>query len=94
MSELGYLWVYVVDREAMKAAWSEPGPIKVIRRMVTISDKCPQCGRERGRPELVRFYESGQWYMSHVWKNPCGHVDLYPRVLEEARAMETKPCNS
>ena len=52
---------------------------------VEIDDKCPICGGPRGEPYNHRFYECGDWYSVDRWDNPCGHIDKYRDVLEEAQ---------
>jgi hypothetical protein len=51
---------------------------------VVISANCPVCGQRRGTPTPRNFCEDGEWVVVDVWKNPCGHKDLYPDVLREA----------
>lgn len=77
--------VRVVDREAMRRLWGTPS-YRVIIREVEISDRCPVCGGPRGEPEGHNFVEGGQGHPVHKWSNPCGHVDKYSAVLEEAAA--------
>ncbi|MFK0063434.1 hypothetical protein ACIQTN_29915 [Streptomyces werraensis] len=54
---------------------------------VTIAARCPRCGGPRGvdtvRP--FRFVHDGDHLVVHRWTNPCGHEDLYPAVVAEAR---------
>ena len=75
--------VTVVDREAMSRAWGH-GLNQVITRTVRIADRCPICGRYRGKPNLMNFRDDGESYAVHVWNNPCGHIDHYDKVLLEA----------
>lgn len=53
---------------------------------VTVDWFCPVCGGPRGEPRGHNFHEDGEWFFCHQWVNPCGHVDLYPQVAEEAKA--------
>jgi hypothetical protein len=53
---------------------------------ITISDRCPVCGRKRGEPVLRRYCDDGEWYSVHNWTNPCGHIDMYPDVIREYKA--------
>ncbi len=55
---------------------------------VEVSDKCPVCGKERGKPWDYHFYEDGYTFTVSRWNNPCGHIDYYRKVLEEARALK------
>jgi hypothetical protein len=57
---------------------------------IEISDKCPQCGGNRGKPYGFNFYEDGDWFFVNCWKNPCGHVDYYPDVIKEAESSPKK----
>lgn len=73
-----YMSVIVVKREG----WN------VHTVAVNISKKCPVCGGPRGEPTWHRFCEDGEWLTVNVWKNACGHVDLYKDVLIEAGIEE------
>ena len=53
---------------------------------VTISDNCPVCGEQRGKPYNHIFCEDGEWYSCDKWENPCGHIDYYRDVLKEAES--------
>jgi len=57
---------------------------------VEISDKCPVCGGPRGLPTWHHFCEDDNWLTVNVWKNECGHVDLYKDVLVEAGIVEVE----
>lgn len=76
--------VTVVDRGAMEKAWGTPKLYTVITRTIEISDYCPICGRERGKPGVRHLIEDGYPYIVHVWANPCGHVDKYLDVIKES----------
>ncbi|MFF2940260.1 hypothetical protein ACFVSQ_10495 [Streptomyces niveus] len=54
---------------------------------VTVEARCPMCGGPRGWDTVKpnRFPEDGEWYTADEWENPCGHLDLYPAVLQESR---------
>lgn len=58
--------------------------IRIVQ--VTISDKCPVCGGQRGKPYNHNFCEDGDWYSCDKWDNPCGHIDKYSDVLQEAQS--------
>ena len=73
--------VLVVDR----SQW-ERGPYPIIRA-VTVDWTCPVCGGPRGEPRGYNFYEDGDTYHCHRWDNPCGHVDLYEIVINEAQRL-------
>lgn len=57
---------------------------------VTVDTACPRCGAPRGfdtiRPHVFRH--DGETFEVDVWDNPCGHVDLYPDVVAEARGRD------
>jgi hypothetical protein len=76
--------VTVRDRSA-EAAWGN-GPTKPVTRTVTISAFCqvPDCGQRRGEPGGLSSHDDGASYWVQVWANPCGHVDSYADVVEEA----------
>jgi hypothetical protein len=84
MGEISEMVVTVVDREAMRKLWGTPGLFKVITKTVEIGDKCPVCGGLRGTPVKRPFCEDEDFYSVDCWVNPCGHIDYYPNVLEEA----------
>ena len=79
--------VTIVDREAIKRDWGQGFNGVMAHYLVTvdIADTCPTCGQPRGEPRLTRQCEDGDWYSVHQWSNPCGHIDLYRKVLTEAR---------
>lgn len=82
------LTVTVVDREAMNRTWGTPSFFGVARVTVDIAPLCPECGRRRGKPTPQTFHEFGEHYSADTWTNPCGHVDQYADVLEEARELK------
>lgn len=55
---------------------------------VTISNYCPRCGKPRGTPMDKTFFLDGFSYTVDYWQNPCGHMDMYYEVLEEAERMK------
>lgn len=77
--------VTVRDRSA-ESPWGS-GPVNPATRQVTISAYCPQCGQHRGDPQGRNQVDDGARYWVQVWKNPCGHVDRYTAVIEEARRL-------
>ncbi|MEU6709905.1 hypothetical protein ABZ897_00385 [Nonomuraea sp. NPDC046802] len=77
--------VRVRDRAA-ESPWGS-GPTNPIVRQVTISATCPRCGGERGTPRNLNQYDDGVHYAVDVWKNPCGHNDMYRDVVIEAREL-------
>jgi hypothetical protein len=75
--------VTVIDRMAMREAWGNGG-YYLMTREIEISDNCPTCGSKRGIPRSHQTYEDGDVAWSHVWDNPCGHIDFYSSVIMEA----------
>lgn len=55
-------------------------------RTVTMGAFCPECGGPRG--DTVRF-RTGVWSYDG-WTNPCGHLDEYIAILEEAELLARK----
>lgn len=76
--------VRIRDRAA-EAPWGS-GPNRPVIRTVTIAATCPRCGGPRGTPRNLNQHDDGEWYSTHVWDNPCGHVDAYADVAKEADA--------
>lgn len=53
---------------------------------VKIARVCPVCGGKRGTDLLnVRSYDGSRILFVHGWHNPCGHIDKYDAVREEAQ---------
>lgn len=73
------------DRAA-ESSWGS-GLTNPAVREVEISPTCPECGGPRGEARSMRQHEDGATYYVDVWKNPCGHVDMYRDVAEEARRL-------
>lgn len=46
---------------------------------------CPVCGGPRGEVKNVRSYDGSRILYCNGWSNPCGHIDKYYMVREEAR---------
>ena len=74
--------VTVVDR----SGWGTSGAYPAFQT-VKIADACPECGGPRGKPYNYNFSEDGGFYSCYKWDNPCGHVDKYGDVLNEARRL-------
>ena len=45
---------------------------------------CPVCGEPRGEPHPVLSYDGSLRMIVHGWFNPCGHVDKYNDLRNEA----------
>lgn len=76
--------VWIRDR-AREAPWGS-GLLNPVVRPVTISAYCPRCGGPRGKPRNLNQCEDGAYYSVDVWANPCGHLDRYVDVANEADA--------
>ena len=77
--------VRIRDR-ASESPWGV-GPVNPCVRTVTISDRCPVCSGERGAPSNLNQCDDGAYYSVDVWRNPCGHVDLYENVARESAVL-------
>lgn len=55
---------------------------------VTIPWACPECGGPRGEPHPAVSYDGSRQLACEGWTNPCGHVDYYSAVRQEAKALE------
>lgn len=53
---------------------------------VTLFWTCPVCGGPRGEPHDARSYDGSRILHCDGWRNPCGHIDYYDDVRNEARA--------
>lgn len=71
-------------KDKMKVTVIERHGLDLCLTTVSISNRCPVCGGERGKPYWYHFCEDGDWYDVQRWDNPCGHVDKYSDVLKEA----------
>lgn len=80
------LTVTIRDRATENANWGQPGLFSPVLRTVTISDRCPICDGPRGEPAKRPFYEDGVSFAVDCWTNPCGHLDRYADVLNEAQS--------
>jgi hypothetical protein len=77
--------VTIRDRSA-EAPWGV-GPTSPVVRTLTISASCPTCSARRGQPSTLRQHDDGCTYYVDVWTNPCGHLDRYEAVVDEARSI-------
>ena len=59
-----------------------------------IGDKCPTCGGPRGETHKGFSFDGSRRLTVDVWQNPCGHVDYYWAVREEARALLVAASNA
>ena len=85
MNDNETMTVTVRDRSS-EAPWGA-GMTNPVTRKITISAFCPVCGGRRGEPRGLNSCDDGAYYWVQVWDNPCGHVDAYADVVNEARAM-------
>lgn len=70
-------------RDTRFDSWGH-GLTRAIVRSVTIADTCPVCGGPRGTARNANQCDDGEFYSVDVWDNPCGHIDHYNAVLNEA----------
>ena len=55
---------------------------------VILKWNCPTCGEPRGEPHDARSYDGSRILYCHGWENPCGHIDKYDKLREEANSNE------
>jgi hypothetical protein len=58
----------------------------IASRAVVLEWNCPICGKPRGEVYETFSYDGSRRLSCHGWSNPCGHVDKYSAVREEADA--------
>jgi hypothetical protein len=58
---------------------------------VTVDWVCPECGAPRGEPYKALSYDGSRRLGVDSWRNPCGHIDGYPSVREEAGVASCSP---
>ncbi|SKM37241.1 Uncharacterised protein [Mycobacteroides abscessus subsp. abscessus] len=51
---------------------------------LTLAWACPRCGGDRGEPKRMTWYPTSGPVQVDGWKNPCGHLDTAPALIEEA----------
>ena len=54
---------------------------------VEISDYCPKCGKRRGKPFQAVSFDGSRSVACDGWRNPCGHIDYYEDVVQEAKKL-------
>lgn len=59
---------------------------------VTLDWKCPKCGGPRGEPFDTISFDGSRRLHCHGWRNPCGHIDYYNDVRDEARSNGLNAC--
>lgn len=47
--------------------------------------RCPVCGGFRGEIRQVKSYDGSLVLFCNGWTNPCGHIDKYVNLLQEAK---------
>jgi len=47
---------------------------------------CPRCGKPRGEIKKGRSFDGSLSVRVDTWENPCGHIDKYFEVRNEANA--------
>ena len=56
----------------------------MFTRTVTLAWRCPVCGEARGVVTKGLSFDGSQRLVVDTWLNPCGHVDKYEAVRQEA----------
>ncbi|MFD8820841.1 hypothetical protein ACFV1C_00480 [Streptomyces sp. NPDC059605] len=81
------------DRMTVRVRHSDPAPSDLGVVTVTVATRCPACGGPRGWDTIqpYSFQVGDEEYTADTWTNPCGHMDLYPHVLEESRTRQLPP---
>lgn len=51
---------------------------------LTLAWACPACGGPRGEVFRTHSFDGSRRQTVDGWKNPCGHVDMYADVRQEA----------
>lgn len=60
---------------------------------------CPECGGQRGEiydAVSISMDKNGRFGKPldcHGWNNPCGHIDDYPSLIEEAERSKVEDIN-
>lgn len=54
------------------------------KQRVHLAWRCPTCGGPRGEPGPAFSFDGSRRLNVDGWKNPCGHVDKYADLREEA----------
>ena len=54
---------------------------------VELEWRCPVCGGPRGDVRRVLSYDGSRRLECDGWTNPCGHVDKYWAVRQEAKQL-------
>lgn len=52
---------------------------------VTLKWVCPVCGEKRGKVQQSYSFDGKFKLFCDTWRNPCGHVDKYCNLREEAK---------
>jgi len=76
--------MHVTVRDSRSETELGDGPFRPVTRPVTIPARCPQCGRPRGPVTGFNNSEDGVRWWTNVWRNECGHTDMYENVVAEA----------
>lgn len=58
----------------------------MFKTTVKIFDYCPKCGKKRGTDTIHKgfSYDGSLRLTVDCWSNPCGHIDKYSDVRQEA----------
>lgn len=52
-----------------------------------LSNFCPDCGRQRGKPQMFAETVEGRTYRYHRWVNECGHQDDENKLFAEMESQ-------
>lgn len=85
--------ILVAVRDRAKEAPRGSGPTSPCVRVVRIAATCP-CGGPRGEARHIPQHDDGASYWVDVWENPCGHLDRYADVLQEAEHFDAPAANA
>ena len=55
-----------------------------------ISNKCPKCGKQRGKIFGTHSFDGSRRMNVDGWMNKCGHIDYYSDVRKEGKKVAYK----
>ncbi len=75
--------------EIPRVSEHEGYPGNIIR--VNLKWVCPVCGAVRGNTVRSFSFDGSRRLGVDAWLNPCGHIDYYDNVREEAKLNGLNP---
>ncbi|TDC00016.1 hypothetical protein E1091_05725 [Micromonospora fluostatini] len=81
--EMETMTVTIRDPARERALWGH-GLTSPVTSEVVIAAHCRTCGERRGKPRGARRCDDGAYFRVDEWSNPCGHIDYYEAVAQEA----------